>query len=173
MLSESVVSTFLQASITGAGLIFAIYALFTPLSHRIFEERIEKLQRQIERFDELKDKITPDSKSKELKKLQDLQDLIKETKIFPRYLGYGVSLTFVGYVTSVLVDWAWLINLDNRVELLEIIITTVFAISTVAFLFVGGLAILEIYLSMRKEFEDIKKKQEEVKKVEVPKYRIG
>ncbi|HLE75553.1 MAG TPA: hypothetical protein VI864_05860 [Candidatus Bathyarchaeia archaeon] len=169
MLSETVVSTFLQASITGAGLVLAIYALFTPLSHRIFEERAKRLQRQIEKFEGLKNKITPDSKNKELKELQNLQKEIKETKIFPRYLGSGVFLTFVGYVVSVMSDGNWLASLNNRTPPNEFIIIMVFVFSTIGFLFVGALTIIEIYASMRREFEDVKKKQKEVKSTEVPK----
>jgi hypothetical protein len=43
MLSETIVAAFLETSITGAGLVLAVYALVTPLSQKIFTERANKL----------------------------------------------------------------------------------------------------------------------------------
>jgi hypothetical protein len=50
MLSETTVSTFMIAGITGAGLILAIYTLFVPMSHKIFEERAKRLDKWIEKL---------------------------------------------------------------------------------------------------------------------------
>ena len=58
MLSETVVSTLLATSITGAGLVLAVYALITPLSEKIFKERARKLEYLLEDFEKEKAKIT-------------------------------------------------------------------------------------------------------------------
>ncbi len=45
MLSEPIVSAFLEASITGAGLVFAVFALITPLSQKILKEKAERQEK--------------------------------------------------------------------------------------------------------------------------------
>jgi hypothetical protein len=45
MFSETIVSAFLEASITGAGLVFAVFALITPLSRKIFREKAERQEK--------------------------------------------------------------------------------------------------------------------------------
>ena len=54
LLSETAVSTILTASITGAGLVLAVYTLFIPLSRKYLSYRAEKIRGEIQ---ELKDKV--------------------------------------------------------------------------------------------------------------------
>jgi Fe2+ transport system protein B len=104
MLTETAVSAFLEASITGAGLVLAVYALITPLSQRIFTERAKKLQSLIEKFEEEKSKITPDSSQEDFNRLNQLRRNIKEVRIFPRYLGIGILITFMLFMFSAISD---------------------------------------------------------------------
>ena len=164
MLSETVVSTLLEASITGAGLVLAVYALITPMSEKIFKERARRLQHLIEEFEKEKNKITADASNKDFKRLKKLRDEIKEIRIFPRYLSIGILITFISFMLSVIVDGGWLAQPLNRTSENEFAIYTAFVVAIVLFLFVGILTIFEIFNTMRKEFEDVKKKQKEAKK---------
>ncbi|MEM2995621.1 MAG: hypothetical protein QXI91_06395 [Candidatus Bathyarchaeia archaeon] len=82
MLNEGCVSTIAQISITGAGLILAIYALVTPLSRRISEERARILERKIQEFEELRSHITPESSKTDIDNLKRLKVEIEKIKIF-------------------------------------------------------------------------------------------
>lgn len=95
MLTETVASVILTASITGAGLIIAIYALITPISGKIFQDKVESHRKLKEEFDKTKGKISPDSSAKEFKRLQELASEIKQLEMFPQYLGLGVGLVFL------------------------------------------------------------------------------
>jgi len=163
MLSETAVSAVLQASITGAGLVLAVYALVTPLSHRIFTERAKILDSKIEEFEKQRCDLTLDSSDKELKQLQKLQREIEQMKIFPRYLGVGIALTFVFYMFSVAFSTYWLLYTNFRTLNTEIEIIGTFWSANTLFMVVGVLVIYEVFRSMKKEFEEIKEKQKRVK----------
>jgi len=163
MLSEAAVSAVLQASITGAGLVLAVYALVTPLSHRIFTERAKILDSKIEEFEKQRCELTLDSSDKEIKQLQELRKEIEQIKIFPLYLGFGVALTFMLYMSSVLVSTGWLLFTDSRVFTTEAEIIGFFHTANILFMAVGILVIYEVFQSMKKEFEEIKERQKRVK----------
>lgn len=163
MLSETAVSAVLQASITGAGLVLAVYALVTPLSHRIFTERAKILDSKIEEFEKQRCELTLDSSDKEIKQLQKLRKEIEQIKIFPRYLGVGIALTFVFYMSSVTFSAFWLLYTDFRALNTEIDIIITFWPANFLFMVVGVLVIFEVFQSMKKEFEEIKEKQKRVK----------
>jgi hypothetical protein len=159
MPSETVVSTFLVASITGAGLVLAIYALITPISEKIFRERARKVAVLLEEFEKEKTKITADSSKKDYNNLKNLGDEIKQYKIFPRYLSLGVFITFLLFIFEIFTDYSWLINPTSGIYLDGIFF--IFAIAS--FLLIGIFAIAEISETMVKEFVDINKKQKEAK----------
>jgi hypothetical protein len=163
MLSEAAVSAILQASITGAGLVLAVYALVTPLSHRIFAERAKILDGKIEEFEKQRCELTLDSSDKEIKQLQKLRKEIEQIKIFPRYLGGGIALTFAFYMLSVTFSTFWLLYTDFRTLNTEIDIIVTFWPANILFMVVGVLVIFEVFQSMKKEFEEIKEKQKRVK----------
>jgi hypothetical protein len=166
MLSETVVSTFLTASITGAGLVLAIYALVTPISERIFRERVRKLDLLLAKFETEKSKITADASNKDFKNLKSMGDEIKQYKIFPRYLSLGILATFTLFIMEALLDWGWFVQPMNR-EGGNVLMGLFFMIAIVVFLLVGSITIIEISSTMRKEFEEIKKKQKEAKEYKI------
>jgi len=100
MLSETTVSTILTASIAGAGLIIAIYALITPMARKIFEERVKLHRKKKKEFDKLMEKINEESSDKDFKRLKTVAKEIKGIKIFPNILAL-VFLQFL-YVTFLL-----------------------------------------------------------------------
>lgn len=163
MLSETLVSTCLEVSITGAGLVLAVYALVTPLSEKIFARRAEQLEHLLKDFEKEKSRITPDAANKDFKHLLQLRDNIGEIKIFPRYLSYGILTSFGVFIFSALADFAWLANTKNQVPENDLYIIIPFLIAIFLFFAIGVLTIGEIFRTMKKEFEDIKKKQKEIK----------
>jgi uncharacterized membrane protein (DUF485 family) len=166
MLSETVVSTFLVTSITGAGLVLAIYALITPISEKIFRERARKLDALLSKFETEKSKITADSSDKDFKNLKNLRDEINQFKIFPRYLSIGIFVTFFLFIMEALFDWGWLVQPTNRASG-NFIVGLPFMVAVIIFLFIGMFTIIEISSMMKREFEDIKKKQKEAKEYKV------
>jgi hypothetical protein len=163
MLSETIVSALLETSVTGAGLVLAVYALVTPISEKIFTKRTEKLRHLLEEFEKEKSKITADAPNKDFNHLKELRDNIEEIKIFPRYLSYGILATFGTFILSALAAFVWLSNKDNQVPENDLYIIIPFLIAVLLFFSLGMLTIGEIFDTMRKEFEDIKKKQKEIK----------
>jgi hypothetical protein len=163
MLSETIVTALLEASITGAGLVLAVYALITPISDKIFKERTKKLESLITNFEKEKEKITIDASNKDFKHLRELKDSINEIRIFPRYLGFGIFITFAVFMTSALADIGWLANASSQNGINDPVLIAFFMTAVFLFTIVGVLTIFEIYDTMRREFEDIKKKQKEIK----------
>lgn len=163
MLSETAVSTLLTASITGAGLILAIYALITPLSKKIFDDRVTLLRVKKKEFDRLKVKVSSDSSDKEFERLKKLASEIKKIKTFPKYLGIGVILVFMCYFVCIYACLSWLTFSDVG-EMFEFWIVLSFLIATIGFSFVGIDAVFDVYWAMKGEFEEVKKEKEEVKK---------
>ena len=94
LLSDTINTGLMEASMVGAGLILAMYALIVPMTHRIFEENIKNLNDKIKKFEELKSKITPESKDREITALSDLRSEIGSMKQFPSYLGRGAVAHF-------------------------------------------------------------------------------
>ena len=156
MLSESIVIGFMGASVVGAGLVLAVYALIIPMSDRIFKELTNEIKVNLIEFDKLKSKITPDSK-KEMKRLNKLRSNMENLKKLPTYLGIGVLITFYLYCASTFVDSLWLIN--SNLPYSNSFVGNIFITATVAFFIVGTLAIVMVLVPMHNEFEAITKKQ--------------
>jgi uncharacterized protein (DUF2225 family) len=151
----------MEASITGAGLILAIYALIVPMSHRIFVEMDKELTAMKMKFEKIRTTLTPESTDKEMKQLNSLIKEIKSMSKFPSDLGIGVVFTFSVYFVSILFDSLQLVN-PSSTSSQTFVLGGLFIVATVSFFFVGGNAILRIYSSMKKEFDEITKKQKEL-----------
>jgi hypothetical protein len=161
MVTETVISTFLEASITGAGLVLAIYALMTPISRKIFQERAKKLDELLREFEAEKVKITADSTKKDYKKLKTLSNEIKEYKNFPKYLGIGIIFSFMFFMLEIMVDWAVLIFPPPSSNMAT---GAFFIVGVISFLCVGFFAIFEILGMMLKEFEATNKRRKQAEK---------
>lgn len=161
MLLESHVLALLQASITGAGLVLAVYALIVPLSRKFFGYRAEAIHEELE---ELKERIRETDtrvSSKELRELKAMVESIVERQGFPTYLSWGAGLTFFGYAVSTLMSLFWIIDLNKPT--VDYWLPFTFFISTIFFLLLGLVSINDISQTMKKEFEHLKEKVEEAK----------
>jgi hypothetical protein len=109
MLPESLVLTLLQASITGAGLVFAVYALIVPLSRRLFEYRAREIHDGMEELKKKVSKVGTQISQRELDEMKEVLESIDKRKDFPVYLGAGVAAIFSFYVLSTFMCvWWWL-----------------------------------------------------------------
>ena len=162
MASETAISAILTASIAGAGLIVAIYALISPISTKIFRERVELLRKRKRQFDQMKEKISPESSDKEFKVLKTLATKIKDIKSFPKYLGIGVFLVFLGYIFTALLALNELSVTSPQNVLMENVLFLSFYISTIGFMVVGFYAIFDVAGALIKEFQRLKEETEEV-----------
>jgi hypothetical protein len=158
-----VTSAILTASITGAGLLIAIYALITPISNKIFRDRVESHRKLKQEFDKMKGKISSESSDKEFKRLQTLASEIKQIEMFPKYLGIGVVLVFFGYISTAIFALTWLVS-PPRESVSELPITIGFFSSTFGFFIVGLYSIYDVYRAMKREYEQMKKEKEEIEK---------
>jgi len=167
MMTETLASTILTASITGAGLILAIYALITPIARGIFEDRVKLLRKKRKQFDEMKAKISSESSDKEFKQFKTLSTEIKGMKIFPRYLGFGVLAVFSLYIITAFSAVGWLMNpsLDDFSR--DFTLVMFFFVSTFGFLFVGSYAITDVLERRKRKMG--KSKDEEFQVLDVRK----
>ena len=147
----------MEASVTGAGLILAVYALIIPMFHRIFEELNTELSDTSLEFEKLKIKITPESSTKEMKQLNELRSNIKALKKTPYYLFLGVVITFLLYFISTLYDVFWFTAISP--ESTGYVMSGIFISATAGFFYVGVVAIYIVYIPMKNEFERITKRQ--------------
>lgn len=129
----------------------------------MFLARALLLKKRTEQFQKQRDKLTPEASSKEFKSLQKLANQIKEIKIFPRYLSLGIVFTFVSYMMCAFVSAAWLVNPINRTPDAELVIMITFVLAHSAFLTLGAITVIDISLTMKREYERIKRKLEEDK----------
>lgn len=164
MLTETMVLTILEVSITGAGLIMAIYALITPVARSMFRERVELRKKKKEEFDKIKRKISSNSSDKDFKRLETLASEIKKIKAFPRYLGIGVSFVFSFFTVTAIVSVFWL--LFPEVVAYEITIILFFFLAIGGFFLVGIYALSDVFLTIKREFDSAKKEFEEIEKLE-------
>lgn len=161
-MNETAVSALLTASITGAGLVLAIYALIIPITRRFFSYRAKDLHEQLQ---ELKEKIHETDtcvSQDDLAEMKTTLENIGERQSVPSYLGFGAGLTFFGYMVATLLSFLWLIEYNQSTVASYLPFT--FFISTIFFLLLGLFSIKDISGTMKREFEDLKQKVEDAKK---------
>ena len=159
MLNQDIVLALLQASITGAGLVFAAYALILTLQERILKLRAEKYAKFFNdlysRMNQLSSEKVTEGNQKKLMRICDeikaLNKKLDSAKTLPTYLRFGMGTIFFGYIASTLASVLWLIGLQNADSLLLVLFTA----STVVFLVVGLASIREISSIMAYDYEKI------------------
>jgi ABC-type multidrug transport system fused ATPase/permease subunit len=160
----------MTASVTGAGLVIAFYALLANMSDRIFERRIQRLE---EKRQEFKNTVQDtqnlnisnlESTRAHARRLTSLTDEIEERGSFPSFLGPLVGFDFILFIITAFLAFYWLgiYEVDRTVPLGNLVI----------FVFIGSLAslgisgvfgITEVYQTIRYRFEELKKQKEHAK----------
>ena len=161
MLTQDFVLTLLQASITGAGLVLAIYALIIPLYRKIFGYRAEEIYEEIQEFKETVRETDTRVSQEKLKELKDMLESIEERRGFPAYLSWMTVASFFLYIASTLISVWWV--LDWNKDTMDSLLPNAFGIATILFLIIGIHSIKDISQTMKREFEDLKRKVEEAK----------
>jgi hypothetical protein len=159
-LSDTALSTVLQVSITGAGLLLAVYALIIPVSRKIFISRALYLFKEKAEFEKKRQNLTANAEPKDFQELQRLTKEIKEVQEFPPYLGTGVIFSFTSYIISSIISWLALFAPSTNSIIITIIIGTFFLIANLLFALIGAFTVGVISQSMEKEYIEIKKKLE-------------
>jgi hypothetical protein len=163
MVSETVITALLEASITGMGLVLAVYTLLTPVSTQIFEQRAETLEDKIEKFNEDHSKLTGDSPEDEWEKMRQKSKEINKIKVLPWSFGFGILAAFTFFSVSFLFSLFWLGSEVYHTFPIEFSIFLFCSSGWATFTFVGVSIIAEIVDSLTKKFEEVKKKQKAVK----------
>lgn len=150
MLSENLVSALLQASITGAGLVLAVYSLILPLTRRIFEERSARFLKYLGELKKSAKKLDIKSSKGEVENIERLGANIRQAQKFPKYLSVGMVVVFLGYLLSSFLSILWFVSIYR--DQLDSCLPIIFGITTSAFLLVGLISIRDAYSSLKKEF---------------------
>lgn len=148
MLSENIVLTILKASISGAGLILAVYALILPISSRLFGMRTEDLISDAKR---LVEGVSSVSTIDELDVILESYKSTYRNKGMPSYMGIGIGITFFGFIASSLMAHWWLIEYNK--EYMETNLTNLFGFTIIMFGLIGILVIKDIHSILKAEYE--------------------
>ena len=104
-----------------------------------------------------------DISEEEMEELEGLLGDIRTLQSMPSYLTLGINLSFLGYVASALLAVAWILNFENYQSAYDAWLPFVFVSSTIIFFITGFWIIREMNSTMKKEFDELKKKAEETK----------
>jgi len=161
MLEESVVLILLEASVTGAGLVLAVYALIIPLSNKIFRYRIKEISEEVEELRKEAEKTQTSISQDDIRKFRELLDSIETRRDFPSYLSLWAELSFLLFILSALMSLLWTVDIFKSVA--DYWLPFTFFCSIILFLIVGWRGISDISQTMKREFEDLKKEVEDAK----------
>jgi hypothetical protein len=165
MLSDSVATAVMTASITGAGLVIAFYALLARMSDRIFAVRFEQLderRRKVKQISNNPDSFNEENLKKTTSQLEDLEKEIHSMKAFPKYLGVGVMLNFLFFLFTAIISFLYVTG-SVRSAGSDTPIIILFIVSLVVFFGVGIYGIFDVNEAISGNFEKLKKQKEEIK----------
>lgn len=162
MLTDPFVFTILGASLSGAGLVLAIYALITPISGKMFERRASELVENIKLMKSNLDKIDVATSTEALERIEKSISEIKEKVKLPSYLGIGVGISFVGFILSCLMSVWWYLGWEFST--MDAWLPFVFGGSIIMFGFVGYETVKEIYEILKLEYQTKKELIDEINK---------
>ena len=147
MLSRDFVLSLLQASITGAGLVLAVYALIIPLSRKFLGYRAEAIYDELQQLKEKIRKTDTRISQEELSELKKMLESIEERRGFPSYLSWLAGATFSLFILSALMGMWWIS--DFYKPIMDAWLSFVFGCSTLLFAVIGILSIKDISQTMK------------------------
>jgi len=145
------VSSILQASLTGAGLVLAVYTLIIPVSGKLFVKRAKELTNEINHVKNLSEGISTATTFEELEELATSIKEIKEKGGMPQYLGIGIGLTFFGFIVSCLMSIWW--NIGWYFDYMDDNLPNVFGLTIAMFLLIGIVTVKDIYETMKSQYQ--------------------
>jgi len=147
-LTPDLAGKLLQASLTGAGLVLAIYSLVLPRAEEILKRRAEVRSQAKKRLTE---KLKKDEEG-----IEDLAREVEAKSKFPAFLGWLVVGCFILYIVSSLgAWWSLFIATDNA---LAFWVPRSFILATLVFMIIGLSTITEIHALMTKTWQQHKEK---------------
>jgi hypothetical protein len=158
----------LTASVTGAGLVIAFYALIARMSDSIFSCRFELLEektQEIERIRSNPASFKEDNLQKTSSRLKELGKEIDAIKAFPRYLGIGIGINFGLFilVSMICANWLYLYTQPNNPTQNDWLIVALFMFTVGFFGVVGAVGIADVRDTMKIQFKNLAKKKKEIK----------
>lgn len=155
MPTESTVIALLQSSVTGAGLVLAVYALVLPYASKILRARANILEHKISALQEAASSTSLKVSDAQIARIKKLTTDIEATKNFPSHLSaFGIGLAFLLYSLCSLMSLWWLLNWNK--DLFDTLLPIGFGIATAAFLVIGLYSIYDIHSLLVQEFESLK-----------------
>lgn len=154
MITDNFVSTILQASITGAGLILAVYGLVIPIFSKILNYRIESLKKRIR---DLKSKPAKDFLlgKNSIEEMRNDLTYIESMRNLPSYFSWMVIASFLLYVLGALFSTSWFLNYEKN--FMEVWIPRTFVIASILFAIVGGMTIKDLIGLIKDKHEKLLK----------------
>jgi hypothetical protein len=158
----------LTASVTGAGLIIAFYALIFNISDKMFARRTEEIiesRKEIEKIRNSPELFSDKNREKTIRKLNDLDEKINSITKFPRYLQIGVGVSFMLFIISALICtwWLRLYTEPNNPTVNDWLIVVWFMASLATFAGVGVLGLVDVRDTLNYQFNKLTKQKEEAK----------
>lgn len=168
MLSPTLVSAMMTASVTGAGLVIAFYALIARMSDSIFSCRFELLEKknlEVEQIRSNPSSFKDETLEETSSRLKELSKEIDSIKTFPRYLAIGVGVSFGLFLTNALfcVNWLRLYSEPYNPTQNDWILVVLFIFAIGLFGIVGGLGLADVRETMKIQFKNLAKKKTEIK----------
>jgi flagellar biosynthesis protein FlhB len=164
MLSDNVATAIMTASITGAGLVIAFYALLARMSDKMFAIRFEQLderRREIKQISSNPDSFNEKNLKKTTSRLDDLEKEVHSMKSFPKYLGLGVILSFMLFLFTSIISFIYVTG--NHFAGNDSPVMALFIVSIILFFGVGFYSIFDVNAAISGNFQKLKKQKEEIK----------
>lgn len=160
MLEENLVLALLQASITGAGLVLAVYALIVPLWRRISRHWANIEYRM---YDSFRKKVA-DAEQPSLDQTSTLKTMLESIEMYqslPVFFSLSIAATFTSFTISTFLSLWWV--LDWNRDIMDGWLIFVFGLSTLLFLGIGLASIVLVTKALNREAEEFKQKIREGK----------
>ena len=174
-LSETAISTLLVASVTGEGLVLAVYALITSISDKIIDTRRELIAENTEKFTKAMDNYEADKTDANLKLVNKSHNRLKNLRSFPSIFSYGMLFAFTFYVVCSTTCFIWfaiqqystLFSLPfpaSQQNINEIFAMTFFYLATLTFFAVGIITIAEVARVLQRKWKVLEEEKQKAEK---------
>ena len=169
ILEPGTIQAILQASVTGAGLIFTIYTFILPITKSFFKPRLKEYQ---DNRKDLLDKLNESNPTEIIENFESINENRKkiiEQKKLPSWIDKTIVYAFLGYIFSSIFS---ILLLNEHVKALpyhgslEIILIMFFIISTLIFARIGCKGLLDIYNYIYFEYNTYLSQIEQVEHLE-------